>query len=100
MTPYEKKEASRVKRLNDQADRAAKRARDKVLAQLKTTTLTPPLYKAALKKLDISISGAGVFFGVSPRQAQRIAAEGPVPKLFTKVIKLLLDGKLKKEDLL
>lgn len=61
--------------------------------------MTPTQYKTALKKLDISIVGAAPFFGVSRRQAQRIAAEGPVPKLVAKVLSLLVDGKLQKEDL-
>lgn len=61
--------------------------------------MTPTQYKSGLKKLDISIVGAAPYFGISRRQAQRIAAEGPVPKLVAQVLKLLLDGKIKKEDL-
>ena len=62
--------------------------------------MTPTKYKAAISKLEISIVGAAPFFGISRRQAQRIASgESPVPKLVEKVLTLLLAGKLKKEDL-
>jgi hypothetical protein len=62
--------------------------------------MTPAAYKAALKKLDITIVGAAPYFGISRRQAQRIAANGPISGIISKVVKLLLDGKIKKEDLL
>jgi hypothetical protein len=62
--------------------------------------LTPLQYKACLKRLDIKIVRAGAYFGISPRQAQRIAGEGPVPKLIAFVMKLMDDGKIKKEELL
>lgn len=61
--------------------------------------MTPTAYKAALKRLEITIVGAAPYFGISRRQAQRIAAAGP-SDLVAKVVKLLLDGKIKKEDLL
>lgn len=95
MTTFEAKETARRQRIVERADRA----KEKVLAQMKTPTLTPTQYKAALKRLDLTIVGAAPFFGISRRQAQRIAAEGPIPKLVARVIKLLLDGTLKKEDL-
>lgn len=62
--------------------------------------MTPIQYKAALKKLAITIVGASSYFGMSRRQAQRIAASGPVPSLVSKVVKLLTEEKIKKEDLL
>jgi hypothetical protein len=95
MTTFETKETARRQRIVDRANRA----REKLLSQLKTHALTPTQYRAALKRLDITIVGAAPYFGISRRQAQRIAAEGPVPKLVAQVLKLLLDGKLKKEDL-
>ena len=62
--------------------------------------MTPIQYKSALKKLEITIVGAAPYFGISRRQAQRIAATGPVPDLIAKTIKMLLEEKIKKEDLL
>jgi len=62
--------------------------------------MTPNQYKAALKKLDITIVGAAPYFGISRRQAQRIAADGPVPDLVAKVVRLLVAGTIYKEDLL
>jgi hypothetical protein len=99
MTSFETKEAARQQRTVERADRAADRARQKVMAKLKVRSMTPTQYRQALKTLDIKIVGATAYFGISRRQAQRIAAEGPVPKLVEKVINLLIDGKLKKEDL-
>lgn len=62
--------------------------------------MTHHQYRAALKKLGLSIVGAGFYFGLSRRQAQRIAAgDSPVPQLLGEVVALLLDGKLKLEDL-
>lgn len=100
MTSFETKQAAREQRITASADRAAERARVKTLAKLKVKAMTPAQYRAALKTLDITIVGAATYFGGSRRQAQRIAAEGPVPKLVEKVIKFLIDGKLSKEDLL
>lgn len=57
-------------------------------------------YNSGLKKLDITIVGAAPYFGISRRHAQRIAAAGPVPPLVAKVMKLLLNGKIQKEDLI
>jgi hypothetical protein len=99
MTTFETKEAARQQRIVERADRAANRARNKTLSQLKVRTLSPAKYRDHLKKLEITIVGAAAYFGISRRQAQRIAAEGPIPKLIEKVLKLLLDGKLTKEDL-
>ena len=62
--------------------------------------MTPTQYRSSLKKLDISIVGASQFFGISRRQSQRNASTGPIPKLIAKVIKLMVEGKIKKEDLL
>lgn len=62
--------------------------------------MTPAKYKASLAKLGMTIVGAAEFFGMSRRQAQRIAAgKSPVPKLLVKVLKLLGEGKITKEDL-
>jgi hypothetical protein len=63
--------------------------------------MTKHQYRAALTKLDISIVGAGKYFGLSRRQSQRIAAgDAPVPKLMADMLHLMLVGKLTKEDLL
>ena len=63
--------------------------------------MTNTEYRVALAKLDISIVGAGKYFGLGRRQSQRIAAgEAPVPKLMADILRMLLAGKLKKEDLL
>jgi len=63
--------------------------------------MTPAQYKTAIAKLGITIVGAALYFGIGRRQAQRIAAGvNPVPKLVEKVLALIADGKLKKEDLL
>lgn len=97
---FEAKQAAREQRIIDRANRAADRARQRGLAKLKVKAMTPAQYRAALKTLDINVVGAAPYFGISRRQAQRIAGEGPVPKLVEKTVKLLLDGKLKKEDLL
>lgn len=62
--------------------------------------MTPKTYKAAISKLGITIVGAAPYFGIGRRQAQRIASgDAPVPKLVEKILTLILDGKLKKEDL-
>lgn len=63
--------------------------------------MTPLQYKAALKRLGLSVIDAASYFGVGRRQAQRIASgDSPVPKLVEKVVRLLLTGKLTKQDLL
>ncbi len=63
--------------------------------------MTSTQYKAAIKKLGLTIVGARHLFGLSPRQAQRLASgETPVPKLVEKVLRLIAAGKLTKEDLL
>lgn len=63
--------------------------------------MTPAQYKKALSTLGITIVGAAQYFGIGWRQAQRIASgDAPVPKLIAKVVALLLDGKIRKEDLL
>lgn len=95
-TLFEKKEAARRQRITDRAAKASA----KLLSQLKQPVMTPTQYANALKKHDITKVGAAPYFGISRRQAQRIAAEGPVPKLIAKVLTLLNDGRLKKEDLL
>ena len=63
--------------------------------------MTPTQYKSAIKKLGLTIVGARHLFGLSPRQAQRLASgEAPVPVLVEKVLRLIADGKIQKEDLL
>jgi hypothetical protein len=62
--------------------------------------MTPLQYRTALKKLGINAArGAAPFFGISDRHAQKIAKDGPVPKLVAKVLKLLVEGKISKDDL-
>ncbi len=96
---FDLKELARKQRIVARAERAADRARTKVLAKLKVKAMTPTQYQNAIKSLGMTVVGAAPFFGISRRQAQRIASTGPIPKLIEKVLKLLLDGKLKKEDL-
>ena len=49
-------------------------------------------YLAALRALGVSNIAAGQVFGLSPRQAQRLAAgETPVSKPIAKLIKLALE---------
>ena len=63
--------------------------------------MTPTQDKAAIKKLGMTIVGAGPYFGLGRRQAQRLASgEAPIPMLVERVVKLLLAGKITKEDLL
>lgn len=104
MKSFETKQAAREERIRasaeKNAERAAARARDQTLAKLKVKVMSPRQYRAALETLGITVVGAAVYFGISRRQAQRLAGEGPVHRLVEKVVKLLLDGKLKKEDLL
>ena len=52
------------------------------------------------KRLGLTIVGAARYFGCSGRQSQKYAAGTPVPPLLRKVIQLLLNGKIKLEDLL
>lgn len=61
--------------------------------------MTPIQYKKALSKLGLTIVGAAPLLGISRRQSQRIAATGPVPALVGKVLDLLVEGKIQKEDL-
>ena len=64
------------------------------------SSMTHLQYRAALKNLNLTIVGAGPVFGLSHRQAQRLAAgDSKIPKLISQVIGLLLDRKLKLEDL-
>ena len=104
MKSFETKQAAREDKIRAaaerNAERAADRARAQTLAKLKVKAMTPAQYRAALKTLDISVVGAAAYFGISRRQAQRLAGEGPVHKLVEKVVKLLIADKLKKEDLL
>lgn len=103
---FEARETARQQRIHERADRAATKAatkaREKTLARLKAKApMSPTQYRSALKKLDIPIVGAAPLFGISPRQAQRIAADQhPVPRLVAKVLELLISGKIQKEDLL
>lgn len=61
--------------------------------------MTSQQYRAALSKLGLTITGAAPLLGLGPRQSQRIAAGGNVPKLVEKVLKLLLKGRISLEDL-
>jgi hypothetical protein len=62
--------------------------------------MTPMQYREALGKLGLTIVGAGPYFGLAPRQCQRLASgESPVPELVEKVIILLLSGRICLADL-
>jgi len=63
-------------------------------------TMTYTQYRAALKKLGLTIVGAADPFCLSRRHAQRIAAgDAPIPDLLARVVKLLLAGRLTLADL-
>lgn len=65
--------------------------------------MTRDQYKAAIKKLDLTPVQAGRLFGYGRRQANRWTSETdttPIPHLVGVNVKLLLSGKIKKEDLI
>jgi hypothetical protein len=54
--------------------------------------MTANQYRAALKKLNLSIVGAAPILGISRRQSQRVAAgDSPVPEPVAKLLRLMLD---------
>ncbi len=55
--------------------------------------MTKAQYRAALKKLDLSIVGAAPVLGISRRQSQRIAAgDSPVPEPLEKLLHFLMES--------
>jgi hypothetical protein len=57
--------------------------------------MTRAQYRTAIKRLGVSIIGASKVFGISPRQAQRLASgESPVPAPIAKLITLALADKI------
>jgi hypothetical protein len=56
-------------------------------------------YCSALKTLGLSIVGAAPVVGISRRQSQRIAAgDSPVPDPVAKLLRLMIEHKIKPED--
>jgi hypothetical protein len=52
-------------------------------------------YRAALKKLDLSIVGAAPILGISRRQSQRIAAgDSPVPEPLEKLLHFMIESSI------
>lgn len=52
--------------------------------------MTAEQYRAALKKLDLTIVGSAPIFGVSRRMAQAYASDAPIPAPLAKLIWLML----------
>lgn len=61
--------------------------------------MTKTQYRAALKKLGLTVVGAAPYFGCGRRAVQNYAGGRPIPPLLQKVIGLLLRGKITLEDL-
>lgn len=62
--------------------------------------MTPTQYKAAIKRLGLSQERAGPFLGVSPRTSQGYAlGETDVPGGFAKLLRLMINLRLKPEDI-
>ena len=65
----------------------------------KPVKMTAKQYKAHLDTLELSIVGAAPVFGISRRQSQRIAAgDSPVPKPVAKLLRLMIEHKIKPGD--
>lgn len=61
--------------------------------------MTANQYRAALKKLGLSIVGAAPVLGISRRQSQRIAAgESPVSEPVAKLLRLMLEHDTKPQE--
>jgi len=56
-------------------------------------------FRLNLEKLDLTITGAAPYLGLSPRQLQRIAAGAPVPKPVAKLIRVAIKYKIPLEVL-
>ena len=61
--------------------------------------MTSEQYRRALKKVDLSIVGAGRFFGASARAGQRWAADGPPPTVVL-CLRLMLALRMTAADVL
>lgn len=58
--------------------------------------MTPTEYRDALTRLDLSVVGAGRFFGVNPRTSQRWAAgEQDLPRAVTIALRLMIRFRVK-----
>jgi hypothetical protein len=63
--------------------------------------MTANQYRAALKKLGLSIVGAAPYLGISRRNSQRIAAgDCDVPKPIAKLLRVVVDHAVPVESLL
>lgn len=62
--------------------------------------MTPAQFRAALKKLDISQVKIADALGIDQRTARRYAAgDADIPEPVAIILRLLLSGKIKLEDL-
>jgi hypothetical protein len=54
--------------------------------------MTAQQYRAALKKLGLTITGGAKAIGLGPRQSQRIAAgTSPVPEPVARLLRLMIE---------
>lgn len=60
--------------------------------------MTSTQYRKALKRLDLTITGAGPVIGITPRQSQRLAAGAcPISTSIERLVLLLLQHGIPKE---
>jgi hypothetical protein len=64
------------------------------------TPMSTAQYNAAREKLGMSARGAMRVFGISERQAWRLASgESAIPEPIAKLVRLALEGKVTLEDI-
>jgi hypothetical protein len=63
------------------------------------TGMSTSAYNAIISKMGLSQIAAGKMLGLSPRQSQRVASgESPVPLPVAKLLRLIVQRKIKPED--
>ena len=63
------------------------------------SSMTATEYRHLLERLNLSIIDAGRVFGFSPRQAYRYSAEGPIPNVVAKLVRLAAANRLTPEQI-
>lgn len=56
--------------------------------------MTNAQYRDLLEHLDLTVTGAGPVLGISPRQAQRYAANDTIPGPIAKLMRLMVENNI------
>lgn len=63
------------------------------------TDMSTEQFHTALEKLELKITAAAPYVGLSPRQLQRIAAGSPVPGPLAKLLRIAIKHDIPLKDL-